>query len=508
MSSPVPTARLRRTWPQRLLIAFNVVAIISALAIAGAVAWGKDTVGEVPRIQIRSSEFTPASELAAGDPVNFLIVGTDDATGLDPNDPLLDGREDVGGTRSDVTMVVRLDPKHGTASVVSFPRDLWVKIPGHGSNRINSAIAYGEGDPALLIDTLKENFGISINHYVEVNFAAFKNVVSQIGGVKVYISHPLRDGRAQLNIPQAGCQVLDKDQALAYSRSRHLQWQDANGRWRSDPTGDLGRIKRQQDFVRRTIAQAIDKGARNPATLARLIRTGVKHVTLDPYTTPQDLIDLGRAFDTFEPDELKTIEIPVVNATRGGAAVLDAVEPETTELLAPFRGTVENSGEVFDPSTIDIRVANGTHRPGEGAATTDRLAAAGFKVLDPRDADALAWRTTITYQPAAEAQARFVARYLDADPILVPDPEQGTEILVTTGPDFVGVLDTPKDADQKLEVMGTTTTLATTTTTVTADSSEAAVTTSTAAPTTTTSTTLPPSSPVYVPAAIPAGEDC
>ena len=271
MPTPSVPARARRTWPQRLLIAFNVCAIVAALGTAGAVAWGKETVSEVPRVQIQSAEFTPASELEPGEPVNFLIVGTDSAEGLAADDPLLNGREDVGGTRSDVIMVVRLDPKEETASIVSFPRDLWVEIPGHGNQRINAAVAYADGDPALLIDTLQTNFGIPVNHYVEVNFAAFKSVVRDIGGVKVYISHPMRDGRAGLDLPTAGCQMLDESQALAYARSRHLQWQDADGDWHYDGTGDLGRIKRQQDFVRRTISQAIAKGARNPATLARLV---------------------------------------------------------------------------------------------------------------------------------------------------------------------------------------------------------------------------------------------
>lgn len=506
MSARSTPPQARRTWPQRLLISFNVVAILGALGTAGVVAWGKDTVGEVPRVQIRSEEFSPASALPPGEPVNFLIVGTDNAEGLDPNDPLLDGRDDVGGTRSDVVMVVRLDPKQETASIVSFPRDLWVDIPGHGRNRINTAVAYGDGEPALLIDTIKANFGIPINHYVQVNFAAFKNIVAEIGGVKVFISHPMRDGHAQLNLPEAGCLTLDQHQALAYARTRKLQWQDAEGRWRYDPTGDLGRIKRQQDFVKRTISQAIDKGARNPATLARLIRTGVKHITLDPYTTPQDLIDLGRAFDTFDPAELQIIEIPVVDATRGGADVLDAVEPATSDLLAPFRGEGEARPDgSFEPSSINIRVANGTHRPREGAITTDRFAEAGFRVLDPRDTPEPVWRTTVTYHPSAEAQARFVARYLDGDPVLQADPKQGDAILVSTGPDLIGVLAAPKPAPATFDTASTTTTTAAVTTTTTP------VTTTTTATTTTSATPLPPgsiTSAPYVAGEVPEGADC
>lgn len=509
MSPRSTTPRARRTWPQRLLISFNVVAILGALGTAGVVAWGKDTVGEVPRVQIRSKEFSPARELPAGDPVNFLIVGTDSAEGLDPDDPLLRGRDDVSGTRSDVVMVVRLDPKEGTASMVSFPRDLWVEIPGHGKNRINTAVAYGDGEPALLIDTIKANFGIPINHYVQVNFAAFKNIVADIGGVKVFISHPMRDGHAGLDLPEAGCMTLDQHQALAYSRTRKLEWKDASGRWRYDPTGDLGRIKRQQDFVKRTISQAIDKGARNPATLARLIRTGVEHITLDPYTTPQDLVDLGRAFDTFDPEELRTIEIPVVDATRGGADVLDAVEPATSDLLAPFRGVDQTRPDgSFEPSTINVRVVNGTHRPREGAITTDRFADVGFRVLDPRDSAETVARTIVTYHPTAEAQARFVARFLDGDPVLQADAQQGDAIVVTTGPDLVGVLSFPKPAPESFDTATTTTTSTVPTTTTTTATT---TTTTTMATTATTSVPMAPgtiTTAPYVAGEVPEGASC
>lgn len=497
---------LRRTWPQRLLIAFNSIAILAALVTAGAVTWAKQTLGEVPRVQIRSDEFVPANQLAAGDPVNFLIVGTDDADGLDPDDPLLNGRGSVGGTRSDVIMVVRLDPAEGAASIVSFPRDLWVDIPGHGRSRINAAMAYADGEPALLVETLDENFGISINHYLEVNFAAFKGIVDQIGGVRIYISHPLRDRRAHLDLPETGCLTLDSHQALAYARSRHLSWQDDDGRWHSDPTSDLGRIKRQQDFVRRTISQAISKGARNPATLARMVRDGVRHVALDPYTTPQDLIDLGRAFDSFDAEDLVTIELPVVGMNRGGAAVLDLVEPEATRLLTPFRGDpTGGANATFDPSTITVRVANGTGRSNEGARTTDRLADVGFRVRNPRDASRQVQRTTISYHPTLEAEARFVARHLDARPLFVPDTDLVTEIHITTGPDLDGVLDEPRSGDAAPGSDRRDTFTTTTDRSAVSSTTIAPTTTSTTAPTT---TTAPPVTDEYVAGAIPPGVTC
>src|SRR5690606_16926923 len=148
--------------------------------------------------------------------------------------------------------------------------------------RINSTISYGEdGGPSLLIETLRANYGIDINHYVEINFAAFKSIVDQIGGVKTYISHPSRDHRSNLFQPNTGCQLLDSSQALAYARARYLEWQDADGKWHYDGTSDHGRISRQQQFIKRVLDQAISKGARNPATLNRLVTETVSHVRVD-----------------------------------------------------------------------------------------------------------------------------------------------------------------------------------------------------------------------------------
>lgn len=499
MSDRSGAFRLRRTWPQRLLICFNTLAIVAAVAAAGLIAYGKKTVGEVHRTAIHSPVFVPAKELPPGQPVNFLVVGTDSAEGLAPDDPLRKGREDVAGQRSDVIMIVRIDPKEQQARILSLPRDLWVSIPGHNNGKINSAMGFGDGGPSLLIDTIKANFGIDINHYVELNFAAFKNVVTQIGGVKVYLTHPLRDGNSGLFQPNTGCQPLDAGQALAYARARHLEWQDDNGKWHRDGTSDLGRIKRQKDFIRRVLQQAISKGARNPATLNRLITSVNKSVTLDPYTTAQDLIDLGRAFRSFEPDELETDDVPVNDIRRGGADVLELVQPAADEILARFRGTGDAgvAGRI-DVGSVTVRVLNGTTVQDQGATVTDQLANVGFQVLSARDTEP-SLRTEVRFRPTDLAEARLVARYLDADPVLVEDRD-AQEITVVTGPDLKGVLAAPRpvDAIEKDTVVATSTTVVPPTTTT------PSVTTTTRP----SASDTPSAGQSYVPGEVPPGVSC
>lgn len=498
---------MRRTWPQRLLISFNVLAIVASLTTAGLVAYGKKTLSDVPRIDLRAGSITPVAELPPGEPENFLVLGNDSADGLPDDAPERVGRDAQEGTlRPDVIMVVRIDPKGGEARILSIPRDLWVDVPGRRAERINTTVGYGEdGGPSLLIETLKTNFDIDINHYVQVNFASFKSIIDQIGGVKIYLSHPLRDGNANLWQPNTGCQLLDSGQALAYARARHLQWQNDDGKWVYDGTSDHGRISRQQQLIKRALEQAITKGARNPATLNRLLTETDNFPALDEYTTPQDLLNLGQAFRDFEPEDLGTFSLPVVDVKRGGAWVLELIEDEAEPVFDQFRGTgATGVAADIDPSNVIVRVLNGTGGLNEGAITTDAIADAGFQVASPGDAADHVDRTEVRFPSGMDTSAPLVARYLDGNPILVKDDAVG-EVTVVTGPDLKGVRAVPLPVSD-LDIATTTTTSTTTTsTTVVGTDGEVIDTT-----TTTTAPSKVESSPVkgYVPGEVPEGIDC
>src|SRR5262249_36312096 len=120
---------------------------------------------------------------------------------------------------SDTMMVVHVDPSQPTPLLVSFPRDLIVDVPGHGRRQLNSAI--GIGGPALLIETFKSYFNIPINHFLQVDFASFPEIIGAIGKVNVWFPTPVHDPYIGLNIEQKGCVSLDGPSALAYVRSRH-----------------------------------------------------------------------------------------------------------------------------------------------------------------------------------------------------------------------------------------------------------------------------------------------
>jgi polyisoprenyl-teichoic acid--peptidoglycan teichoic acid transferase len=160
-------------------------------------------------------------------------------------------------------MILHIDPQQEKAGILSIPRDLWVQIPGFkNKQRIN--IAYdGDRGPHRLITTIRENLGVDIDHFVQVDFDGFRGIVQALGGVNIFFPAPARDHLSELDVPNAGCVKLSPDQALAYVRSRHYQSFES-GRWRTDPTSDFGRIQRQQDFMRRVMSAAVKAGIRNP----------------------------------------------------------------------------------------------------------------------------------------------------------------------------------------------------------------------------------------------------
>ena len=165
-----------------------------------------------------------------------------------------------------------------------------MNIAGRGSkNRINTA--YVRDDPGRLIETIFRNFGLWPDHFIQIDFCAFKTIVDGLGGVAVPFSFPARDVNTGLNVPEAGCFTFDGDHALAYVRSRKYQYMDESGKWKTDPVGDLGRVSRQQDFLRRVLSAALDRGVTDPAVARSLIEAAQDNVTVDRNLTVTRMLE-------------------------------------------------------------------------------------------------------------------------------------------------------------------------------------------------------------------------
>lgn len=427
----------RRTWPQRLLIGVNTLTVVAALGAALALGYANDKLEEVQRIDLGLDVVDP-EPTDPGEPQNYLLVGTDSAERLDEGDP---AARESQGLLSDTIMVLRVDPDETQAQLLSFPRDLWVEIPGWGSQKINAALSGGR---ETLIATIQESFGIPVHHYVEVDFLGFQQLVDAVDGIPIWFDRPMRDENTGFYVGRPGCATLDADQALAYARSRHLEYEE-EGAWQTDGTGDLGRVSRQQDFIRRAIARAIDKGVRNPITLNALVNAGISSVSIDTGLSVDDLLDLGQRFRSFEPEELQTLSLDTSFGWAGDISILLLDDSQDNEnRLNIFRGLSEPNvaAGVADAASVSVLALNGTGTAGQATDVTSGLAALGFDTSPGSgDAETFAQPTTLVrYVNGNEATARFVASQLVAGATLEAVADTGgADVVVVTGADYAGV---------------------------------------------------------------------
>ena len=439
----------------------------------------------VPRHPLRADRprsRTSTSTEKAGEAANYLLVGTDSREGLDPNDPDAGGfLGDAGCDCTDTIMVLRVDPEEKQAYLLSFPRDLYLPIAGTGDTaRINTAHAHGE---QTLIDTITENFGIPINHYVEIDFVGFEQLVDAVGGVPLWFDAPVRDRHTGLDVQQSGCVELDGEQARKFVRSRYLEYQDEDGDWDSDPTADLGRITRQQVFVRRAVAKAVSQGLSNPITLNDLVSAGVANVSLDEQLDAGDLLAIGEAFSEYDSDDLKSYSIPSepMNTSAGAKVQLP---------LMARRRRCSTSSAGCRPAPSPQRastsaVLNGTGVTGQAADAAgawDRSASTSSTSTSYATEDV--GRTTVRYGYYGEPAARRVAAHITGGAALVLDDNLGLgEVILVTGSDFTTVHDQPTPEGSADDQRTTTSTTAPTSTSTTAPGE---TTTSSTVPTTTT----------------------
>ena len=242
------------------LAIFAVVSLVGARQIVSATNSQLDTVQ-------RDLEATSALSAPSAGFENYLLVGSDSREGADPNDPdfLTMGNEgDVSGRRSDTLMVFHYDIATGAGALLSFPRDLWVRLgDGENTGRINTA--YQEGTD-VLVRTMQNNFNIPIHHYLEINFQGFKGLVDAIGGVEICVQYPSRDKNTGLFMTP-GCNNLGGVQALAFARSRYFETKIDN-EWKIDGSSDIGRGKRQRKFIAAMLNSGLSRVFSNPYTVS------------------------------------------------------------------------------------------------------------------------------------------------------------------------------------------------------------------------------------------------
>jgi polyisoprenyl-teichoic acid--peptidoglycan teichoic acid transferase len=438
---------MTRSFPRVLLGRFAVALAVSVPLVLGGVvgvnAFIDRKIDEIPRVKVKTAENTDP-----GQPANFLLIGSDTRAQVQtPEEREAFGDASAeGGQRSDTLMVIHVDPEQKTGFLVSFPRDLVVDIPGIGQSKINAAFNTG---PQRVVDTLQQNFNVDIHHYLEVDFQSFKGIVDAMGGVPVYIDAPSRDPHSGFEfIPfnfKPGCYTLDGSNALNYVRSRGLE-QYIDGRWQTDPRGDLGRIDRQQKFMKRLATEAFRRSVNSPRTALDIADETIPKLKADEGLGSDDikkLITSFRRVDPNDPNSLEMVTFPTVDGPRNSrlGSTLQAKQPEADEILARLRqfGPVPTQQNGPKPSEVRVRVFNGSGQNGLASRTATELQQQGFVNVGVGNLPRLN-ATEVHYRPGSLDKARVVQSYLSGVGKLVEDKAiVEADVAVVLGTNFKAV---------------------------------------------------------------------
>lgn len=392
-----------------------------------------------------------------GHGLNFLVAGVDrrDSVSEEERRKFRLGGEPCNCT--DALMLVHLSRDRGRASVVSIPRDSYIELPPHTNRALGERrtahpakvnAAYTHGGPPLTVRAVEKLSGVHIDHYVEIDFAAFMKTVDVVGGVQVCTQRPLRDKYSGLDLP-AGTSSLDGGEALAYVRARHL-----------DGASDMGRMKRQQRFL----AAVIDKltgtsGLMNPLRFREVGSTLLGSVRTDASLDTGAVFALGKALHGFSPGSSEFATVPVAD-----------MDYEVPGLGTTVRWDEERARRLFDrlredrplkgrdggadggkegrkgkgeggatpvevpPERVRVQVANGTAQDGLGGRVDRSLARTGFATTGAPTTAERTDRTVITYDPEWDRSARSLAAALPHAK-LSPDRGHGAVMTVTLGTD-------------------------------------------------------------------------
>ncbi len=427
----------RKKWKKRSIFSAISVVVLIIVLIGGAFGYALYRYHQIHRVNVVGLKGASSDK-----PQNILMVGNNSRCALNGQQSGSFGScSQVGGARSDVIMILHLNPANNTVSLLSIPRDLLAPIPGLANPlKIDSSLNYG---PGRLVKTIESDFGITINHYVELNFDSFQGVVNALGGINLYFPEPVYDSYSGLNpnhLLETGCLHLDGFQALAEVRSRHM-WYYQNGRWHYDGEGDLSRIRRDHEFLKVLASQLQQRGLGNPLTVKSLLGAVVPQLTVDSGFGLSTMVGLVSRYHTVNPNTMFQATLPVFINPVGyyykGIPYADVVfpsEPFDQNAIDGWLGLSSPPSANLSPIGITVEVVNASGQYGYGTSAIQQLSSAGFSVTNGGTATPVGSpaETTVVYNgPSALADAQRVADNLSGAVMLQNGPTpNGVDVVI------------------------------------------------------------------------------
>ena len=317
--------RFGRGWR---LVLFSVLGVVLVLVVGTAAAglWVRHALGN--NVETFADPFAGLATRAPQQAVqkgqkpatNFLVLGSDSR--ISAGDP---SQWEVGAQRTDAIMIVQVSGDRKRVSVMSIPRDSWVDVPGHGQAKINAAYAYG--GPSLTIQTVEQLTGIHIDHFVIADFESFKNLTDEIGGVTINLKTPQTLAGTEFN---AGAQLLDGEQALAYTRER-----------KTLPNGDFDRVNRQQAWMRAIVAQALSNSTlSSPSKLYSFLHAVTGTMAVDEGFTIDDMQSLALEMRSLRSKDISFMTAPTAGTgmSNDGQSIVNLDPDADAALFEAFAG--------------------------------------------------------------------------------------------------------------------------------------------------------------------------
>lgn len=470
-ASGVAAARPRRGLVSGSLLGVRIVAAVLSFAIVLGSGWAWATyqkfTGNVATGQNLPTT-SPGGKDVDGQDQNILLVGNDSRAGATPDElHALSTQNDGGSTNTDTMILLHIPANGSKATLISFPRDSYVDIPGYGSGRINSAYAdaYNAAKTAgsdergaesagilLTAATISQLTGLTIDHYLQVSLLGFYRISNAIGGVEVCLNQRMGpatkygqtgDGYdsgfegnnfvysySGINLPAGITPDLQGTQALAFVRQRH-----------GLPGSDLDRVTRQRYFLGAVFRKLSSSDTLlNPFSLNKLVGAVSSSLLADPKLNLLTLATQAR--DLQSGNIVGATMVTTGNETIDGADVLGvdpaAVKAQMLALVGVKADDAYTTATAAAPATVQVQVLNGSGANGVAAANAARLTTAGFQVTGTGDANSTPV-TTIAYPDGMQAQAKALAAVVPGATVTLSTAVTG--VTLTLGADGVGVSD-------------------------------------------------------------------
>lgn len=425
-----------RTGRQRAGLAFRIIAtgLSVTVLVASGVLWAayRKYNGQITRINALPASGNSEDRDVDGKDMNILMVGNDSRDSATDAQLGALGTERSGGTANTDTMILVHVPADGSrASLVSFPRDLWVEVPGlDGHRKLNAAYPNGSGGGTspeargkgaqLLIKTISQLSGLRIDHYVEVDLLGFYNITNALDGIEVNLCKAQKEKDSGIDLP-AGKQTIKGTQALSFVRQR-----------KGLPNGDLDRIHRQQYFIGAVINKIISKDML--FKIGDLNRT-LKAITKSLYTDQSfEPLELAQQMRDLAAGNVEFLTVPNKGpANVDGASVVlpdeDALEPFFTS-LSDGDANPPARPKTIPRDQVEVEVLNGSGRGGLAGRTSDALSSAGFTVTGTDNAPAQE-ETTILYADGQRDAAATLATVVKGASLEADDSlESGVRLVL------------------------------------------------------------------------------